>query len=226
MTPPSAMPHSLSSLPRSLLLLQLLLLLSLLCSPVLPAPVAEKTIQVALSATWPTPPPLIEASEHLATVDPAHYWSFLDLLSSPPSPPPPSPLTDAAQHALALSLASHSLGPGSMEVLSATLALHTHSVKAQLYHTLLSDTRLTRPAYEVGECEVVVQWGGGMYCGVDGVRLEGASEEVVYDFDHVLPGVTNRTLVVWADLADLHRTGAHAQLSRLVATQRTHHTPG
>ena len=223
---------SFPSSPCSPFLSLLLPVLLLLFSPLFPchsSPVSERTINVALSATWPTPPPLIEASEHLASVDPAHYWTFLDLLSSSPSPPP-TPLTDAAQHQLALSLASHALGPGSMEVLSAILALHTHSVKAHLYHTLLADTQLTRPSHVVGGCEVVVQWGGGLYCGVDGVELEGASEEVVYDFDHVLPsgGSVNRTVVVWADLASLHQTRAHSQLSRVVrrATHRTGQAEG
>ena len=171
-----------------------------------------------MSATWPVPSLLIETSEHLATVDPTHYWTFLDLLSSHASnTSSPSPLTDSAAYALSLSLASQLLGHASMEVLVSTLALHTHSVKAQLYRSLLADTQILRPSPDTSSCPFIVQWGGRLSCDVGGVDVQKVSDEVVYDFDHVYPAATaaNRTAILWANLSSLHLTPAYAHLTSL-----------
>ena len=209
--------------PPSLLLLFLSVLLLLLCRDGSCASVSEKTINVAMSATWPSPPLLVETSEYLASVDPAYYWKFLSMLaahtgnssfSSSTSPP-----TDVELYALVRSLASTMLGHAGIEVMSSTLALHTHAVKAQLYYTLLRDTQLSRPEDDVSDCAAVVQYAGRLSCALSGVDVSGASDETVYDFDHVYPGggAPNRTIILWADITALHATDAHARLSQMVS---------
>ena len=214
--------HHTRPAPLSLRLLHLLLVsLPLLLLPFASSdPVSEKTVNVAMSATWSVPSLLVETSEHLATVDPAHYFSFLDLLPSHTSTLS-HPVTDLASHTLALSLASSLLGPASLEVLTATLALHTHSVKAHLYHTLLNDTRLTYPPITPpptpSSCPYLVQYAGRLACDVSAVDPSRASDEAVYDFDHVFPSTApaNRTVILWADLTSLHSHSAHSHLTTL-----------
>jgi hypothetical protein len=221
--------------PLLLLVLSLFLSISLVLvfppSPVLSAPVPEKTINVAMSATWPSTPLLIETSEHLASIDAAHYWTFLDLLSShftnTSTSSSSSPLTDAALHQLSLTLSSQILGHASMEVLSSVLALHSHSVKAQLYHTLLNNIALTYTtggSQSVADCAVVVQYAGRLGCDVSVMDVNEASSDTVYDFDHVYPegGAVNRTVILYADLTTLHQNEAHQQLVTLVSNTHSH----
>ena len=189
------------------------------CVPALSAPVSEKTINVAMSATWPATPLLVETAEHVASVDPHFYWSFLSTLATHFTSSPSPPSTEAQWYSTCLTVASGLLGGASMEILRTALALHTHSVKAQLYHTLLHDTAIVYNA-SLEQCtHAVVQYNGRLGCDVAGVvDIKVDSTERVYEFDHIYPSPSaapNRTVVLYADLSRLHQLDAHSQLMQM-----------
>jgi hypothetical protein len=189
--------------------------------------VSERTIRVSMAATWPSTPLLVETAEHLAAVRPEHYWAFLSLLSEHFASSPlssSSPLTDEAEYRLCLSLAAQLLGPASMEVLAASLALHTHSVRAQLYHTLLHDAAVERglDGRQLDACAVVVQHAGQLGCHSAGeldASLESA--ELVHEFDHVFLAAAalaaNRTVILYGELTAMHSNALHSSLLEMVS---------
>ena len=214
---------------RRLCVLPLLLLILCLTSALTvcsASVVSERTIRVSMAATWPSTPLLVETAEHLAAVRLEHYWSFLSLLSEHLASSPPSsssPLTDEVEYRLCLSLASQLLGPASMEVLAASLALHTHSVRAQLYHTLLHDAAVERglDAKQLDACAVVVQHAGELGCHTAG-QLDSSLEsaELVHEFDHVFPAAAaaaNRTVILYGTLTALHSNDLHSSLLQMVS---------
>ncbi len=201
----------------------LIFLISLLLSsslPALSAPVSEKTVNVAMSATWPATPLLVEAAEHIASVDQQHYWSFLSALAAHLTAAPSQPSTDAQWYDACVTLAGGLLGNASMEILRTALALHTHSVKAQLYHTLLHDTAMVYNA-SIEQCaDSVVQYNGRLGCDVRSVAdMKVDSTEQVYEFDHIYQSSSvstpNRTLILYADLARLHQSDVHSELMQM-----------
>ena len=201
------------------ILLYLLFLLVASTIPALSAPVSEKTVNVAMSASWPATPLLVETAEHVASIDPLHYWSFLTALATQLTASPSPPSTEAQWYEASVAAASGLLGNASMEILRAALALHTHSVKAQLYHILLHDTALVYNA-SIEQCaDTVVQYNGRLGCDVASVAdLHVASMEHVYEFDHIYPSLStaaNRTLILYADLSRLHQSDAHSQLVQM-----------
>ena len=203
------------------LVASLLLLTFLLssCVPALSAPVSEKTVNVAMSATWPATPLLVETAEHVASVDSQHYWSFLSTLGTHLTSLPAPPTTESQWYDVCVTAASALLGNASMEILRTALALHTHSVKAQLYHTLLHDTAIVYNA-SIEQCaDTVVQYNGRLSCDVSSVAdVKLDSTEHVYEFDHIYPSpvsAPNRTLILYADLSRLHQSDAHSQLLQM-----------
>ena len=164
-----------------LLLLLLLFITQLQVHPVHASSktVSPKTINVGLSATWPSTPVLIEASEHMASISSDHYWNFLSALGNELTQrgSQTGHLTDEQQYTLAMTIATQQLGPASMQVMTTSLALRTHSVKAQLYHTLLLDDLTKKLGTDEEErsrllqCAAVISYGSKIICDTEAAKL-------------------------------------------------------